>query len=134
MSKGYRPQKLAEEIRKIVSEMLVKGDLKDPGFKGMIGINSVEVTNDGSYATLYVTSLGLNANQELREEDKNIILGAFQKSKGFIRSEIGKKVKIRHIPELLFKFDTSVQYGLKMDKILNDLNIPDYEENSEEDA
>ena len=128
MGKGYRPQRLGEEIRKIVSEMLVRGELKDPGFQGIIGVNSVEVTSDGSYATLYVTALGYSLGQECSQEDKEKVLHAFQKSKGFIRSEIGKKVKLRHIPDLIFQFDSSIQYGMKMDKILDELNIPDHKE------
>lgn len=132
MSRGYRPQRLGEEIRKIVSEMLVRGDLKDPRFQGIIGINSVEVTNDGSYATLYVTVLGGNVGEDFSEEEKSMVMSAFQRSKGYIRSEIAKKVQIRHVPELLFRFDSSLEYGMKMDKILTDLNISDYKEQEED--
>lgn len=128
MSKGYRTQRLGEEIRKIVSEMLVRGDLKDPGFQGIIGINSVDVTNDGSYATLYITALGGNVGKNYSEDEKALIMKAFQRSKGHIRSEIAQKVKIRHVPELLFKFDSSLEYGMKMDKILTDLNIPEQQD------
>lgn len=124
MGKGYRPQRLGEEIRKIVSDLLVRGALKDPGFRGMVGVSSVDVTNDGSYATLYITALGYGLSEDCSKEDQEKILAAFQRSKGFIRSEIGKKVKIRHIPDLIFQFDSSLQYGLKMDRILDELNIP----------
>lgn len=133
MSRGYRAQRLGEEIRKIVSEMLVRGDLKDPRFQGIIGINSVDVTNDGSYATLYVTALGGSAGEDFSEEEKSSVMNAFQRSKGYIRSEIAKKVKIRHVPELIFRFDSSLEYGMKMDKILTDLNISDYEEKEEDE-
>jgi len=123
MSRGYRAQRLGEEIRKIISEMFVRGDLKDPGFQGMIGINSVEVTNDGSYATIYVTALGENSENDFSDQEKSTIMKAFQRSKGHIRSEIAKKVTVRHVPELLFRFDSSLEYGMKMDKILTELNI-----------
>lgn len=132
MSKGYRTQRLGEEIRKIVSEMLVRGDLKDPGFQGMIGINSVDVTNDGSYATLYITALGGAVGDIYSDAQKASIMKAFQRSKGHIRTEIAQKIKIRHVPDLLFRFDESLEYGMKMDKILSDLNIPDrHDEESE---
>ncbi|HCU07825.1 MAG TPA: 30S ribosome-binding factor RbfA [Clostridiales bacterium] len=127
MSRGYRPQRLGEEIRKIISDMLVRGDLKDPGFQGLIGVNAVEVTRDGSYATVYVTALGNGAADPLTEEEKNDILAAFQRSRGFLRTELARLIQIRHTPVLLFRFDTSVEYGMKMDKILSDLDIPEDE-------
>ena len=132
MSKGYRTQRLGEEIRKIVSEMLVRGDLKDPGFQGIIGVNSVDVTNDGSYATLYITALGGRVGESYSETEKALIMKAFQRSKGHIRSEIAHKITIRHVPELLFRFDESLEYGMKMDKILTDLNIPDNQDEESE--
>ena len=133
MGKGYRPGRLGEEVRRIVSDMLLRGDLKDPRFVGMVSIQAVDVTPDGSYATLYVTALGLGSKMELSKEEKDAILAAFQSAKGKIKSEIGKKIKLRHIPELLFKFDTSMEYGLKMDKIISSLVIPEHPEDEEED-
>ena len=121
-------QRLGEEIRKIVSAMLVRGDLKDPGFQGIIGINSVDVTNDGSYATLYITALGGHTGKDFSEAEKAEIMKAFKRSKGHIRSEIAQKVIVRHVPELLFRFDSSLEYGMKMDKILTDLDIPDHQD------
>lgn len=123
---------MGEEIRKIVSEMLVRGELKDPGFQGIIGINSVDVTNDGSYATLYITALGESTGKDYSEDEKALIMKAFQRSKGHIRTEIAQRIKIRHVPELLFKFDSSLEYGIKMDKILTGLNIPDHREDEDD--
>ena len=113
---------LGGEIQRIIGDMLIRGELKDPGFKDkMIGINGVDVSGDGSYATLYITALSFTPGEEFSEEEKQAVLKAFDKSKGFIRSEIGKQIKVRHVPELTFKFDTSYEYGLKMDKVLDSL-------------
>ena len=121
MGKSHRPQRLAEEIRKIVSEMLVKGDLKDPRFSsGMIGISGVDVTRDGSYTYLYVTCMSYSG-KSLSEEDKKDIIAAFDHSQGYIRSVIGKAVKVRYVPALVFKFDESFEYGAKMDRILDEI-------------
>ncbi|MBR6352403.1 MAG: 30S ribosome-binding factor RbfA [Firmicutes bacterium] len=122
MGRGYRHQMLAEEIRKIVSSMLVTGELKDPVFNSMIGVSGVDVTRDGSYATIYVTALSSRPGRENTDEDRQEILDAFERAKGFIRTTIGKNVKLRYTPELIFKFDTSFDYGAKMDKILDELN------------
>ena len=122
MGRSYKPKMLGTEIQRVLGEMLTKGELKDPAFKDkMIGINSVDVSGDGSYATLYITALSFTPNKEFSQAEKDNILKAFDKSQGFIRSEIGKAVKVRHIPELRFKFDESFEYGMKMDKILDGL-------------
>lgn len=124
MGKGYRPGRLGEEIRRIVSDMLLR-ELKDPRFaKGMVSVTGVDVSSDSSYATLYLTAFGLGADSDLSQEEKDDILKAFQSAKGKIRAEIGRKVKLRHIPELLFKFDTSMEYGRHMDEVLSKLEIP----------
>ena len=128
MGKGYRPGRLGQEIRKVTSDLLLR-ELKDPRFtKNMVSVTAVDVSSDGSYATLYLTAFGLGKNSELTQEEKNGILDAFQRAKGKIRTEIGRKVKLRHVPELLFKFDTSMEYGRHMEEVLSKLNIPKDEE------
>ena len=123
MGKSHRPQRMGEEMRKILSDMLMRGALKDPGFSGaMISVNAVEVTNDGSYARVYITALSFSGAMD--EQRKKEILGAFERSKGHIRTEIGKNLKARHVPELIFKYDESLEYGAKMDSILDQIEIP----------
>lgn len=121
MGKSHRPQMLAEEVRRIISDMLIRGELKDPAFHAMLGVSGVDVTNDGSYATVYITALSYTPGKEMTDEDRKKILDAFGRCQGFIRSTIGKRVKVRYVPELIFKFDTSFDYGRKMDKILDSI-------------
>ncbi|MCQ2561175.1 MAG: 30S ribosome-binding factor RbfA [Clostridia bacterium] len=126
MGKSYKPERMGEEIRKGISDMLIRGDLKDPGFKSsMISVNAADVTNDGSYATVYITSLEYGNASGSTPERKKEILKAFEKSKGHIRTALGKKIKARHIPELIFKFDESFEYGAKMDALIDSLDIPE---------
>ena len=121
MGRSHRPKRLGEEIRKTVSEMLVRGDLKDPRFgKGMIGLSGVDVTRDCSYATIYITCLSYSG-KSLSEEDKKDVLNAFESSQGYIRSAVDRAVKVRYVPSLIFKFDESYEYGARMDKILDDI-------------
>lgn len=122
MGKGYRPGRLGEEIRRIVSAMLLR-ELKDPRFKGMVSISAVDVTEDSSYATLYVTALALTPGGEFSQEEQDGILAAFRSAKGVIRSEIGKQVKLRHVPDLIFKMDRSMEYGRHMDEVIGRLEI-----------
>ena len=132
MGKSHRPERLGEEIRKIISEMLVRGDLKDPRFgKGMVGISGVDVTRDGSYATIYVTCLSYSG-KSLGDDDKKDILAAFDHSQGYIRSAVGKAVKVRFVPARLFKFDESYEYGARMDRILDEIKANEESKDSDE--
>ncbi len=130
MGRSHRPERLGEEIKKTVSEMLLKGDLKDPRFSGMIGISDVEVTRDGSYATLYITCMSYSG-RSLTEDEKQGVLDAFDRSQGYIRSTLGKTLKIRYAPALIFKFDSSFEYGARMDRILDGLDIKPAEEDEQ---
>ena len=115
MQKNYRSGRLGEEIRKIISSMILRGDLKDPDINSLTSITGVEVTSDGSYATVYLSILG-------SEEEKEAGRAALQRAAGYIRNNIGKAVKIKHVPELTFKIDTALEYGMHIEKILDDLN------------
>ncbi len=114
---------IGEEIKKVVSNLLMLGKLKDPAFSNMISISGVDVSGDGSYATLYVTALSFDPAVGINDETKKQILAAFEKCKGFIRSEIAKQIKLRYAPELIFKFDDSFEYGAKMDALIDSLDI-----------
>ena len=133
MGRSHRPQRLAEEIKKTVGSMLITGRLKDPRFQGMIAVSDCEVSGDGSYATLYITALSYKPGEEFGEDQKEELLKAFERSSGFIRSEIGKNMKVRYVPELIWKFDSSFEYGQKMDALLDSLDIKPAEEDPEDD-
>ena len=123
MGKGYRQGRLGEEIRKIISDLLLR-EIKDPRLSGMVSVSAVEVTSDGSYATVYVTVLGPTSAEGAGEEEKEEVLAAFKSAKGLIKREIGRQIKLRHIPELLFKMDNSMEYGRHITKIIDELDIP----------
>ncbi len=125
MGKGYRQGRLGEEIRKIVSQMLLT-ELKDPRLQEeVISVSAVEVTRDGSYATVYISILNFSQSkeQETNMEAGENIIAAFQNAKGLIKREIGKQVKLRHVPELIFKMDNSMDYGRHITEILSGLDI-----------
>ena len=131
MGKGYRQGRLGEEIRRIVSDLLLR-EIKDPRLSGIVSISAVEATEDGSYATVYITKLGSKTSEETSEEEKNEVLAAFKSAKGMIRREIGRQIKLRHVPELLFKMDTSLEYGRRISKLIDTLGIEKTEEKDDE--
>lgn len=120
MAKGYRQGRIGEEIRKIISDLLLHG-LKDPGLDSMISITAVEVTSDNSYATVYFSALDRDEDPEKNKQRQEEILEAFNRAKGFIRSEIGHDMKLRHVPELIFKYDHSLEYSSHIESILSTL-------------
>ena len=127
MGKG----RLGEEIRRIISELLLRG-LKDPRLSAMISVTAVEVTSDGSYATVYLSVLGPDPDEEKAQLQQEETLEAMKSAKGFIRKEIGRQVKLRHVPDLIFRIDKSMEYGRHISKIIDGLDIRHDEEDDEE--
>ncbi|MDR2354992.1 MAG: 30S ribosome-binding factor RbfA [Clostridiales Family XIII bacterium] len=120
MKRSYRKDRMAEEIRRIVSELFLR-ELKDPGLRRLAGISDVEVTGDGSYATLYVM-VSCDPDRDAADEgEKREVLDAFHRAKGLLRREIGARLQLKHTPDLIFKIDASSEYGRRMDHIFESL-------------
>lgn len=96
-----------EEISKIIHEEIKDRDV------GFVTITDVRITNDLSFAKIYITSLGDNREKTL---------SALNKASGFIRSMLCDKVKIRKMPELHFVYDESIEYGKKIEDIIERIN------------
>ncbi|MDQ0337305.1 ribosome-binding factor A [Caldalkalibacillus uzonensis] len=114
--RDVRVQRVGEAIKKELSQIFQQ-ELKDPRI-GFVTVTGVEMSGDLQQAEVYLTVLG-------NEEQKEQTLEALAKAKGFIRSEIGRRVRLRHTPELVFKFDESIEYGNRIEKLLQELNQED---------
>ena len=129
MGKGYRTKRLGEEIKRIISQLLLT-EIKDPRLAGrFISITDVEVTSDGSYATCYVTvmaciqgekSIDVDDSKKSEDEKAEVIEG-LKHAAGLMRTEISKKLSIRHVAELIFKIDNSMEYGNHIEKMIREL-------------
>jgi ribosome-binding factor A len=108
-----RVSRVAERIKQEMSQILQQ-ELKDPRI-GFVTVTGVEVTNDLSQATVYLSVLG-------GDEQKEATLAALGKGRGFIRTELGRRIQLRHVPELAFKFDSSIEYGSRIERLLDELN------------
>lgn len=108
-----RSEKVAETIHETISSILARG-LNDPRI-GFVTIIAVEVTDDLSLARIYFTVIGDDAAK------KNSEIG-LNSAKGFIRKELGRVLTIRHMPELIFKYDHSQEYGNRIDSILREID------------
>ena len=123
MASYNRTRRIGEEIRKIVSTMLING-IKDPRINSMVSVTDVEVTNDLSYAYIYVSILG---------GDEESTLQGLSSAESYIRREIGRSIKIRHIPQIIFKVDDSLIKGMYMDSLIKkDKQRPQAEEDDNE--
>ena len=91
MGRGHRQERLGEEIKKIISGLILR-ELKDPRLSVMVSITAVEVTSDGSYATVYLSVLGNDLKNERAQHEG--VVEALYGAKGLIRGEIGKKLNI----------------------------------------
>lgn len=109
---SHRPERVAEAIKKEVAD-LIRNEIKDPRI-GFVTITGVEVTRDLSYAKVFISVMG---SEEQRKES----LSALQKAAGYMRSEIGRRIKVRHAPELLFKLDTSLDHGTRIMELLHEI-------------
>lgn len=105
-----RINRISEEIRKIISELLTIG-LKDPRINSMTSVTKVETTGDLGYANVYFSVLG-------EQEEKEDTLKGLESAKGFIRKEIASKIDLRYVPELNFYIDESIEQGIYMSKLI----------------
>ena len=105
-------ERINHMIREEVSKILML-EIKDEDIK-FVTVTDCDTSNDLSYAKIYVTVL----EQEKKEET----LKTLNKASSFIRSELAKRIDIRNIPELKFYYDESINYGEKIDKIIDEIN------------
>lgn len=111
-----RAQRVAEEIKREVSSIL-RTDIKDPRLAdlSLISVTDVTVSRDIRHAKVFVSVFG-------DEEQNEKALQALSRAKGFIRSEVGRRIRLRHTPELTFELDSSMAYGAHINRLLNELN------------
>jgi ribosome-binding factor A len=104
--------KVDEELKKQIGTV-ISLELKDPHLTGIISVTNVKTSPDLRSAKVYVSMI----NEKSKKEN----LAILKRSSGFIRSRIAKIVNLRTTPELIFMFDDSLEYGSRIDEILNNL-------------
>jgi ribosome-binding factor A len=120
MNKGYnRATRVADLLKEEISEMLCK-EVKDPHI-GFITITDVEVSKDLKNSRVYYTILG---DEQQAEESAN----ALSRVSSFIKKQLGKRLRMRYIPEISFRYDNSLAYGEKIDHILESLKEKETQE------
>lgn len=109
-NRGFaRQDRVKEQIMRELAE-LVRTGLKDPR-AGFITINDVDLTRDYSHATVYYTVLNENQKQVTEE--------ALEHAKGFLRSELSKRITVFKTPELHFVYDESLERGMSLSRLID---------------
>ena len=108
-------ERIASNLVKEISYILAS-EIKDHDIK-FVTITDCKVTNDLSFAKVYFTVLD--------DSKKNDTIKALKNASGFIRRELAERVEIRHIPELQFVFDESIEYGNKIEHIIENIHKDD---------
>ena len=107
---GYkRVDRLNEEMQREI-DAIIRNELGDPRISGMWSITRVDVTGDLRYAKGYISTLDDDHRKELLE--------ALKGAAGFVRRELGKRMQIRYVPEILFQNDENIAYGVHIASVL----------------
>ncbi len=106
-----RSTRVGDLIKEEVADIIMH-KLKDPRL-GFITVTDARVSSDLRHAKIYISVL-----EALKKDETLKIL---MSSAGFIRGELSKRVKMKFIPEIVFKFDESIEYGAKIDRMLSEI-------------
>ena len=110
------------EVQKVLSNIISR-ELKDPRINPMTSVTSVEVAPDLKTAKVYISVLGDDASKESTRQ-------GLKSAASFLRGQLAKELNLRNTPELIFIPDSSIEYGVKMSKLIDEVN----KENHQEDA
>ena len=114
-----RHERLEQDVKIALSDIIMN-EVKEPSVTGLISVTDVKITPDQKYAKVYVSIYG--------KGNKNKVVDALTKAKGFIKKELGRRVRMRNMPDITFVLDESMEYGAHMDKVIKEVIEKDLEE------
>jgi ribosome-binding factor A len=116
MAKEFgRPQRVSQEVQKEIA-IILQREIKDPRLGMMTTVSGVEVSRDLAYAKVFVTFLNDKDEQAVKEGIK-----VLQDASGYIRSLLGKAMRLRIVPELTFFYDNSLVEGMRMSNLVSNV-------------
>lgn len=110
MANPQRLRRVADQVQKELSD-IIRSELKDPRV-GMITLTGVEMSPDLAHAKVFFTSLN--------DGDREATMTGLRRSAGFLRSLLGRRIKIHNTPELHFEYDASVAEGMRLSKLIDE--------------
>jgi ribosome-binding factor A len=121
---SLRANRVGEQMKKELSDIIGR-KIKDPRI-GFVTVTDVQVTGDLQQAKVFISVLG-------DDEQKENTLKGLAKAKGFIRTEIGNRIRLRKTPEITFEFDESIDYGNRIETLLHQLHHDEEKPMSEDE-
>ncbi len=112
--KSMKNSRINEEVYREISN-IIRGELKDPRISPIVSVTRVEVTSDLKQAKIYVSALG-------EEDALSKTIEGLKSSAGFIRNRLAATLNLRNTPELKFIPDDSIAYGIRMTKLIDEVN------------
>lgn len=109
MASYDRIDRISEEVRRELDK-IIREDVRDPRVSGTFSILRAEVTRDLKFCKVRVSVL--------ENEKREPLIAALKNAAGFIRRELGRRVQLRYIPELIFELDTNIEYAARISEIL----------------
>ena len=116
---GFKINRVASDIKVVLSDLL--REVKDPRISKLLSIVKLDVSGDMSYATVYVSAI--EGSEKTKESVK-----ALKGAAGYLRRELGSRMKLRKVPELRFVADDSIEISANISKI-----VDSFEKNEEKD-
>ncbi|MDC7225896.1 MAG: 30S ribosome-binding factor RbfA [Spirochaetales bacterium] len=112
----FRMQRIDNMVREAISEMIMRGTVKDPRISKLVSISKVDVSKDLSFARIYIS--GIESERKIKSS-----VDGLNSAAGFIQKNLGKKMHTRTTPKLKFIFDSSIKDGFEMTKKLESMHI-----------
>lgn len=115
---NQRLRRMADQVQRELSD-LIRNDIKDPRMGGLITINGVKISPDLGYADVYVTVMGRELGDEQSAAANRATLDILNAASGFMRSELGRRIKTRFTPRLRFHYDQLTAHGNYMADLIS---------------
>jgi ribosome-binding factor A len=109
MSGRFRPRRVGDQIRAVLAELVLR-EVKDPNL-GFVTVTEVRMSPDVQHATVFVSVMG-------QEGDEEKSMQALRRAGAFLRSELGRRLRLRHTPELHFKLDQTLAYSERIERLI----------------
>lgn len=121
---SIKQDRMEERIRVILSELMLR-EIADPRLQN-ITITEVTLDPELMFADVYVNALG----DESRQAE---VIAGLERAKGFLRREVGKRIRLRNVPELHFHWDVTLERGERLNQLISSLDIPPEEPQDTDD-
>ena len=114
------------EVMRVLAEV-IRSEIKDPRINPMTSVVAVEVAPDWKTCKAWISVLG-------NEESQKDTLAGLKSAEGYIRNQLARKINLRNTPEIRFIIDQSIEYGVNMSRMIDEVNRADDEKHVDDDA